>query len=231
MFTPLFVNIDGWKIAVFGGGNVGLRRTKFFLKYGAEKVFVIAKEFKEELIDLGKNNPNVELIKANIPDDMDKVEKIIEFSDMIVIASSDRKANEVIREVARTKGKLINDATEALKGNVIVPFISSIFEGGIIIAVSSLGRSGIAARRSLEKAVNALEADKELKALYKAMKEIKAFVKENVKDPKKRVSLYFRIERDPCFRKEIEKGNWLKAYQVGISIIKSEISEQENESK
>ena len=224
MFIPLLIDVKNWKVLIFGGGRVGYRRTKLFLESGALQIFVAAKDFTDELVNIAKTNKKIKLIKVDIPQDFEKLKNIMDKVTIVIIASSNQNANRIVRELAIREGKLVNDATEASKGNVIVPFHSWIYENGLLIAISSLGKSGIAAHEALEKVVKWLENDLETKTLYNVMSEVKRYMKSKIASPKARFGLYFEIEKDPRFRNLIRQGKVREAYFRAIEIIRNSLN-------
>jgi len=219
MFIPLLVDVNNWNVAIFGGGNVGLRRAKLFLDAGSKEVIVVADKFKEELIELSNKIERLKLVKAKVPENLEVVTNIIKDVDLVVIASSDEEANKLVRKIARTYNKLINDATDAKEASIIVPFFSSVLGGEMIIAVSSLGRAGVAARRTLNKIINCVENDVEIRTLYYVMRELKKYMKAKISDTRTRISLYFKISDDEIFNKYIKQGMMKEAYNRGLEII------------
>ena len=195
---------------------------KYFLEAGASLVTVVSQDFRSELVELASRHDRVRLIKARVPDDMDSIKALIGSSDLIVIASSDPEANEVIVREALRLSKLVNNATNALRGNVIVPFRAKLYDG-IYLAVTSLGRAGVAARRVLERIVEDLSNDTELETLFKVMASLKDYLKTRVSDTRLRVRLYFEIDADPEFRSLVAKGSAEEAYERGVHLVEERL--------
>jgi len=215
-YIPLFFDVQGRKVLVIGGGKVGTRRSLFFHRGGA-KVTVVSLEFSDEL----KRIDEIKKIKVDIKSTEGKkmLEEILEEHDIIVIASNDEQVNDYVYEKAIKKGKLVNNATNASKGNIIVPFTREVH--GLKIAITSLGRTGIAARYAIEKIYEFLNQSNDIKDLYIVMERLKKYMKATILDPKKRYKLYFEIEKDPEFMKYIHNGNINKAFERGKEIINS----------
>ncbi len=213
-YIPLYVNPSGLKVLVIGGGSVGARRALMFRDAGA-KVVVVASEFSEVLLGAS----GVELRKLTLPEELDILEKLIDESNIVVIALSDVGLAERIASMALAKGKLVNNAVDHRKGNVIVPFSSNI--AGLGIAVTSFGATGLAARLALEKIVKLLREDPEVNAAYRAMSRLKNIIRSTVEDPKIRMRIYNAIHDDEEFRSHIRRGEWRLAYLRGLKIIES----------
>jgi len=213
VYIPLFIDVSSLKVLVVGGGMVGSRRARSFLSAGA-MVTVVAKEFSEELL----KNKAINAIEADI-EEGGEIEKLIEQNDLIVIATNNKKINDKVYEMAKSKGKLINNATDASKGNVVFPFRLKVL-GNIEVAVTSFGASGIAARRVAGRIKDTIDKDKELEALYESMKEFKKYLKENISDAKLRYKLYFIVENDKEYESYIRMGDKDSALRRAIQIAK-----------
>ena len=139
-WTPLFLEMDDYKVLVVGSGEVGIRRTKRFLEAGAN-VVVIGNHVPDDLLNLGVN------VKS--PQEIDKW---VDWADIVVTASADHKLN---RDVAELSGKkLLNRADEPDKGNMIVP--SSFFIGDVQISIFTGGKSPLMSkelRKKIEKVI------------------------------------------------------------------------------
>ena len=217
-YIPLFFDVQDRKVLVIGGGKVGTRRALFFYNGGA-KVTVISLEFSDEL----KRIDEIKKISTDIRSNEGNriLEEILEKNDIIVIATSDENVNNYVYEKAIKKGKLVNNATNASKGNIIVPFIREVH--GLKIAVTSLGKTGIAARYAIERIYEFLKQANDIKDLYIVMERLKRYMKATIRDPKKRYKLYFDIEKDPEFMKFIQSGYVEKAFERGKEIIDSSL--------
>jgi precorrin-2 dehydrogenase/sirohydrochlorin ferrochelatase len=213
-YIPLYVNPKGLKVLVVGGGSVGSRRALMFRNAGA-RVVVVASEFSEILLKAG----GVELRKLALPEDLEVLEKLVDESDIVVVALGDEGLAERIASIALAKRKLVNNAVDHRRGNVIVPFSSSI--AGLNVAITSFGATGLAARLALEKVVELLRGDREVNAAYKAMGRLKMIIKSTVKDPKARMKAYYAIHEDEEFRSHIRRGDWKSAYLRGLKVIES----------
>jgi len=205
LFIPLYIDIEGMRIAVIGGGNVGTRRAKYLSSKGAS-VVVYSKDFSPELMDLEASGIlQLKHIDDNTtPEDLGR-ELNGKYS-LIVIATDDLQFNSKLSELLLENGVLINNATKASTGNVVFPFHSEVYDGGLRIAVTSLGRTGIASRIALEHCISYLENNKYLRNLFNVMSLFKEILMECISDPKKRVPLYFKVDSDRSFHELIKKG-------------------------
>jgi precorrin-2 dehydrogenase/sirohydrochlorin ferrochelatase len=213
-YIPLYVNPKGLRILVVGGGSVGSRRALMFRDAGA-RVVVVASEFSDILLKAS----GIELRRLALPEDLEVLEKLVDESDIVVIALSDEGLAERISSMALAKRKLVNNAVDHRRGNVIVPFSSNV--SGLSVAITSFGATGLAARLALEKVVELLREDREVNAAYKAMSRLKTVIRSTVKDPKARMKAYYAIHEDEEFRSHIRRGDWKSAYLRGLKIIES----------
>ncbi|MCE4603061.1 MAG: hypothetical protein F7B18_07750 [Desulfurococcales archaeon] len=215
---PLYIDVEGKRVTIFGGGLVGERRARLFLEHGAQ-VVVAAERFSRGLEDLASRG-RVELVKLKIPGDEELARSLIRRSWLVVLAMSSVEANRIVAGIAMDEEVMVNNATSALEGDVIIPFRARVWEG-IHLASTSLGEAGIAARRALEEAARYLESRKDLQALYHAMKTVKRIMKQEIPDPKRRFKLYFEIAEDPGFREAIERGDQGTAVERALKIIRT----------
>ena len=171
-------------MVVFGGGSVGVRRAQKFAKAGA-RVRVVAKEFKEELYDL-----QVELVKADLKDEKEIME-LMEDAHIVVIATDNKELNDKIYEIVRKTGKLVNDATNAKRSDIHVPFETEV--DGIRVAVTSEGASGVGAHLALMLIQHCLKNNTFWRNINQFARKFKEWIKEAIDNPKKRFGLYWYV--------------------------------------
>ncbi|MEM1873680.1 MAG: NAD(P)-dependent oxidoreductase [Acidilobaceae archaeon] len=211
VFTPLYIDLSGFRVLVVGGGYVGARRALFFKEAGA-RVTVAAKEFRKELTQVD----GIELVRVDLPRDMALLEELIKTHDLIVIAVSDDQLAEEVAEKALRERKLVNNSVDYRKGNVIVPFRA--LAGGLGVAVTSFGSSGMAARVALEKAVEAIAGDPEVRAILESFGKLKRQLRETVRDPRLRMRIYMAVEEDALYRELVKRGNARGAYERALEV-------------
>lgn len=182
MRIPLFIEFDGKKIAVIGGGNVGTARAKKFLEAGAE-VTIFSLNFTEELLNLSEKG-KVRIIRKNV-EDLDH-----ELSDfhLVVVAIEEKKYNKKFQELAKKYKFLLNLANEASETEVVVPFEGE--KDGIRFAVTTEGKSGVVARMVRDKFQKLLEEDKMIFTYLSAMEHLKNFMKSRNVPINVRMKLY-----------------------------------------
>ncbi len=216
-FIPLFVNPKGLNVVVFGGGGIGAKRARMFAEAGA-RVCIVALEFSREAEDLSRRGLAT-LVRLDVLSSRGREEalRLIEGADIIVIATSSPQANDAVYKMALERKKLINNAADASKGNIIVPFTGE--AEGFHVAVTTLGKSSIAAKHALRKLLETIRADKSLQALLDSLSRIKQELKLTVKDPGERMTLYRAIEADKGFWEAVDKGDGGEAYRRAKKII------------
>jgi len=136
-YYPVFLDIDGKKCIVVGGGTIALRKVEVLLDCGAE-VGVVSPKLHPKLVKLAKagtiNVINREYREGDLKDAF------------IVIAATDvKQVNQKVAKEAKRKGILINviDSTEG--SDFIFP--SFLRRGDLTIAVSTAGSSPALARK------------------------------------------------------------------------------------
>jgi precorrin-2 dehydrogenase / sirohydrochlorin ferrochelatase len=125
LLLPLFLDLKGKLVVIFGGGSVGERKARLFSEYGP--VRVVARDFTSDLLSLkGK----LELVESDLTSGF---EKHLDGAFIAIPATSDSELNRAIEEEASRRGVLVNRVEGA--GDVVVP--SLIRKGPIAIAIST----------------------------------------------------------------------------------------------
>ena len=158
---PVLLNLQGKRAVVFGGGPVAERRAVKLLQAGA-RVTVVSREFTPGLE--GLKSPRLELVEREVQDGAG----FIEISDVVLVATNDKDLNASLEKEARKQKKLVNRADAV--SDFVIP--AALEVGGIVIAVSSGGRSPGVARmikKRLERAITqedvlAMELQERLRA-------------------------------------------------------------------
>jgi precorrin-2 dehydrogenase/sirohydrochlorin ferrochelatase len=122
---PLFLDLKGKLVVIFGGGRVGERKARLFSEYGP--VRVVARDFTSDLLSLKEK---LELVESDLTSGF---EKHLDGAFIAIPATSDSELNRAIEEEASRRGVLVNMVEGA--GDVVVP--SLIRKGPIAIAIST----------------------------------------------------------------------------------------------
>ncbi len=182
MRIPLFIEFEGKKVAVVGGGYVGTVRAKKFAEVGAE-VTVFSLNFSEELLRLGREG-KVRLVEKEASE---LGEELKEFN-LVVLAIGDKSLNSKFKELSRKYRFLLNLANSAEETEVVVPFEGG--KDGIRFAVTTEGKSGVVARKVRELFQSVLERDETLFVYLSAMEHLKKYMKEKEFPVNVRMKIY-----------------------------------------
>lgn len=181
---PLVIDLENKKIVIFGGGAVGERKAKLF--QGAD-LTVVSKDFTCALRRL-KDEGCIKLIESDLEDI--KIESIIEDAFLVVPATDDLALNSKIAAMAKRHKILVNSVDRV--DDIIVPSI--IKRGDITIGISTLGKSPAMSkfiRKKLERIIDEKYAD-----MVRLQGEIRALLKQQVRDPKLRKRILWDILSD-----------------------------------
>ena len=132
-YFPVFVNMDGKKCLVVGGGKVACRKVKMLLDFGLQ-VTVIAPIVSDEIKALGQVTIVEQQIKLSLIKDY-----------YLVIAATDQvEINRKIAEECKKNNKLVNVVNAPEFGDFICP--AYLKSGNVVAAFSSGGSSPVIAQ-------------------------------------------------------------------------------------
>ena len=130
-WTALYLKTSALKVFILGTGEVATRRANKFLNHGA-------------IVKLAGNSINEELSKNGVElYSTDDVDDLVDWSDLVVIASGDRKLSDYVADIS--KDKLVNRADFPDNGDIIVPTSFNI--GDIEISIFTNGKSPLMAKQ------------------------------------------------------------------------------------
>ncbi len=136
-YYPIFLNINGKKCVVVGGGQVALRKVRILLEHGAS-VEVVSPDLCSEL-NLIAESGEIDASRRHYQ------EGDLQGAVIAIAATDDNNTNlEVVKE-ARKRGVLVNVVDDAESSDFIAP--SYMRRGDVTIAVSTAGRSPALARK------------------------------------------------------------------------------------
>jgi len=124
---PVFLDLTGKKIVVFGGGEVGFRKASYFAEEA--DVTVVSQSFCDRF-----QCSSIRTIKEDVET---VLMEMIGGADIVVAATDSVELNEKIARECSVQGKWCNCATRA--SDLIIP--SVIRRDGYTVAISTLGRS------------------------------------------------------------------------------------------
>ncbi len=97
---PLFIDLCGRKILVYGGGNIAARRCRVLARFGPQ-ITVIAPEICSEIREI----PGIICREARFS------EECMPEAMLVLAATGDRDVNRAIVTAARARGIPVNDAS------------------------------------------------------------------------------------------------------------------------
>lgn len=147
---PLFVDLSGKKIAVYGAGRIASRRIKALLAF-APLLRVTAPEAEAEIISLAKEGKLLwrrELFRAGeIPADVC----------FVLAATDDKEVNRQIANECKEKGIPVNVCSERELCDFQFPGLA--LGGDLVIGINAGGENHSLARRWTEKIRKEVEED------------------------------------------------------------------------
>jgi len=136
-YYPIFLNLQGKKCVVVGGGTVALRKVTALLDCGAD-ITVISPTPHAEISKLFKSRA-IQLIRRSYePGDLEEAA-------LSIAATHVKKINRKVAEEAKKNGILVNVVDDSEPSDFIIP--SSFRRGDLSVAVSTSGRSPAFAKK------------------------------------------------------------------------------------
>lgn len=155
-YFPLFVPMNGKTALLYGGGAVAARRLGGLLRFGV-RVTVTAPRFCEQVRSLADRYPDQVTLREGVYEP-----GTLAGADLVLSATDDPKADEMIFEECRSKGILVNIASDKNKCDFYFPAL--IEQDGIVIGVCSGGTDHRKVRRvsdTIRKALAETEREEE----------------------------------------------------------------------
>ena len=187
-WTSLYLNTSNLNVFILGTGEVATRRANKFLDHGAN-VKLAGSNLSEELEH-----------KGAVLCSTDDVDELVDWSDLVVVASGDEELCDYVSGIAQDK--LINRADFPYKGDIIVPTSFNI--GEIEISIFTNGKSPLMARQ-LRKKIQSIITEEDILEI-----ELQAYARSKLKDvvenQKERRAYLYRIFEDEKINELIGKG-------------------------
>jgi uroporphyrin-III C-methyltransferase / precorrin-2 dehydrogenase / sirohydrochlorin ferrochelatase len=140
-YLPVFLDINGKKCVIVGGGSVAFRKATLLARAGA-RIHLVSKSVSpalQQLLKPGAHNIRVgEFVGSDLDD-----------ASLVVAATDSRTTNETVSEYARIRNIPVNVVDEPELCSFIFPAV--IERGAVSIAISSSGTSPILTRSIKEK--------------------------------------------------------------------------------
>ena len=185
-WTSIYLKTSNLSVFILGTGEVATRRANKFLDHGAN-------------VKLAGNDLSLDLKdKGALLCSTDDVDGLVEWADLVVVASGDNELCEYVSNIA--SDKLVNRADYPQEGNVIVPTSFSI--GDIEISIFTNGKSPLMARQ-LRKKIQSIITDEDILEIelqdYARLK-----LKDTLKNQKDRRKYLYEIFEDEKINDLIE---------------------------
>jgi precorrin-2 dehydrogenase/sirohydrochlorin ferrochelatase len=165
VYYPVFLNLQGRKCLVAGGGQVALRKASALLEHGAE-VTVISPRLCAGMRKLAGDGKIKVVNRAYRPGDMKGIQ-------IAIVATSNRGVNLGAAGEAKKRGVPVNVVDDPVLSDFIVPAIMR--RGSLAIAVSTSGKSPALARKIRSRLED--EFGKEYASLVLIIEEVRRQVK------------------------------------------------------
>jgi len=203
MRMPLFVEMEGLKVLVVGGGEEGTKKTRRLLSAGAV-VTVLALEHSDELKNMAKSNDRLTLINGDARD-LSLLERLILEHDLIISALNDQRSiDDKIIELCKHYRKLYDLAGDAERTQVAMGIETSV--DSFRIAMISGGLSSLAVMEALERVKKFLSEQKDLISLMHLMGNLKLFMRKKNIPWNVRKRIYHAVYNNPEVRRLINEG-------------------------
>ena len=176
---PVFLKLENLSVLIVGGGKIGLEKLSAILSNSPEtSIKLVSITISEEIRELALAYSNIELReRVFLPVDADD-------RDVVIIAIDDKKESKRIRDIVKTKKKLVNVAD---KPEICDFYMGSIVQkGNLKIGISTNGKSPTIAKK-LKDLFNELLPE-EIDELLDNMQEIRSKLKGDFTDKVNRLN-------------------------------------------
>ena len=187
-WTSVYLKTNSLNVFILGTGEVATRRADKFLSHGAS-----VKLAGESL------NSSIEE-KGAILVSTEDVDELVNWADLVIIASGDRELSNYVASIA--DNKLLNRADFPNEGNLIVPTSFNI--GNVEISIFTNGKSPLMARQ-LRKKIQEIITDEDLIKM-ELQDYARSILKEKVENQKERRTYLYTIFEDKNIHNLIEKN-------------------------
>ena len=188
-WTSLYLKTSDLNVFILGTGEVATRRANKFLDHGAN-VKLAGNDLSKELEEKGA-------VLCSTRD----VDELVEWSDLVVVASGDKGLAEHVAEISG--GKLLNRADYPQEGCIIVPTSFNI--GDIEISIFTNGKSPLMARQ-LRKKIQSIITEEDILEI-ELQNYARSILKRSVDDQKERKKYLYEIFEDEKINELIRDNN------------------------
>lgn len=187
---PLVHDLAGKKVVIFGGGDVGERKARFF--EGEADVIVVSRGF-----DPGLKELDVELVEHDLEEGF---EGFLDGAFLVVPATSDRDLNREIADRAAGEGALVNSVEGP--SEVVVP--SAVDFDEFMVAITTFGSSPATSKFIRQELEDFL--DEGFGRMVELQNRARRYLKENVDDQARRKDILWQIMRDEDIWEALGEG-------------------------
>lgn len=216
--VPILIDLNGRRVVIFGGGDVAERKARLF-SHG--DLVVVSREFSEGILRMASDGI-LKIMKADLmsEDGLKIAEMALEGAFIAIPATSDKRLNSELEEMARGKGALVNSVDK--EGEVVVPSI--VKKRSVVLAIST----GIPA---LSRYIRMrLEREVELYALMaELLSGIRNKLKENVGPQSRRRDLLWSVLSDSSVWLCLENGDIAGAHEKAYMRVRENLTPDEQD--
>lgn len=187
-WTSVYLKTNSLNVFILGTGEVATRRADKFLSHGASV------KLAGESLDSSIEEKGAILVST------DDVDELVNWADLVIIASGDRELSNYVASIADKK--LLNRADFPNDGNLIVPTSFNI--GDFEISIFTNGKSPLMARQ-LRKKIQEIITDEDLIKM-ELQDYARSILKEKVENQKERRDYLYNIFEDKNIHNLIEKN-------------------------
>nr|WP_295972154.1 NAD(P)-dependent oxidoreductase [uncultured Bacillus sp.] len=184
-YYPVYLQLQGKKAVLIGGGKIAERKIAGLLSAGAD-ITVISPELTEQLRDLVREGKIIWRQKKFSPDD-------IEGAFLIIAATNERPVNLAVKQAAAPH-QFIALSDSAEQSDFILP--SVIKRGKLIITVSTSGASPILAKKMKNEI--AAQYGPDYREFVEFLFDTRKWILQQIKDPELKQQLLTAIT-EPAF--------------------------------
>lgn len=199
--TSVFIEVENKNVFILGTGEVATRRANRFLDKGAN-VILAGNTIDNELIEKGA------VLKP-----LKDLEKLVEWSDIVITASGDAELSKYIASIS--KGKLLNRSEKPEEGNFIVP--TSFLIDDIEISIYTNGKSPLMAKE-LRKRIQATIKKEDLLEV-KLQDYVRTILKENMENQKERKEILYSILNNEEIKELLKNDKFEEAKKKAKDLI------------
>lgn len=194
-YFPMFIELEGMKCLIVGGGNVALRKVLVLNDFGAI-IKVVAQDICDGIKEICQNNEKITCEEKSFS------ENDLEEITLAVAATDDKQLNHDISVKCRERGIYINAVDQVEDCGFIFP--SYVREGDVVGAFSSGGKSPVITQYLKECIKDRLTPF--IGEMADFLGSLRPFVKERTETERERRQIYWTLLELALKKGEIPKN-------------------------